>query len=101
MTMNKHETDLFDRCLKAWGLNAQLLMLAEESSELSTATLHLLRTKKANIENFAEEIADVELMLSEIKYFHRHTDLNYMIYNSRILKINRLIKRLEEAEKET
>jgi len=45
-------------------------MLAEESSELSVAAHHLNRNLKDRtlaMENLAEEIADVEFMIAELK----------------------------------
>lgn len=66
--MNKKK--LYQKCLDTYGLPAQVLMLAEESSELSVASLHLLRANKTNFDNFAEEIADVELMIDEMKTYY-------------------------------
>lgn len=87
--------NLFDKCLAKWGLNSQILMLAEEAGELSVATLHLLRDKKRKeaLNNFAEEIADVELMLQEIKYYLNISDL---IKKYRKQKIERLEALLNE-----
>ena len=81
--------ELFDKCREKWGLRAQILMLAEECSELSVATLHLLRNKKQEnaLEHFAEEIADVELMLDEMKYYFHNVPL---IAKYRKLKEKRL-----------
>jgi len=63
------EQDLFLGSVKKWGLASQILMLAEEASELSVACLHYLREKKKpSAHNLAEEMADVELMLDEIKH---------------------------------
>jgi hypothetical protein len=65
--------ELFTISMKLWGLDSQMLMLAEEAGELSVATLHLgrkLKDKAEAWEKFAEEIADVEFMIEEIKdYF--------------------------------
>lgn len=71
---------LFDKCREKWGLNSQILMLAEECSELSVASLHVLRNKhistisesKKTLLAFAEEIADVEFMLAEMKYYFKN-----------------------------
>ena len=85
------ETELFIKSLKLWGMESQLLMLAEEAGELCVATLHLNRNnknKEISRENFAEEIADVEFMIAEMKYyFHglEETILKYRIEKARRL----------------
>lgn len=90
-------TQIFDLCLKKWGLNSQLLMLAEESSELSVATLHLFRVNKGEtMENFCEEIADVELMIEEIKYYFRKNSVEQKIAFWRKVKIKKLKKLLAQ-----
>lgn len=66
--------DMFYKSLDKWGMNSQLNMLAEECCELAVATLHLTRNNKDRAKaeiSFAEEIADVEFMIAEMKYiFH-------------------------------
>jgi hypothetical protein len=71
-------------------------MLAEESSELSVATLHLLRAIKDRSESwekFAEEIADVELMIDEMKFYFPVLLAKVNLY--RQVKEKRLEKLLE------
>jgi NTP pyrophosphatase (non-canonical NTP hydrolase) len=71
---------LFDLSEARWGLHSQLLLLVEELNELAVATLHLNRkvknstpeAKSDNYEKFAEEIADVEFMLDEMKYYFQN-----------------------------
>ena len=63
---------LYDKALLKWGLVSQLMMLAEESSELSVSALHMtrnLKNKEKALESLAEEIADVQLMIDEILYY--------------------------------
>ena len=59
-------------------MHFQLLMLVEELNELAVATLHLMRKIKnetiadqaKTYDKFIEEIADVEFMLAEMKYYY-------------------------------
>jgi len=70
--------EMFDKSRVAWGLESQILMLVEELNELSVASLHLLRNlkdKEQSFKNFAEEIADVEFMLDEMKYYFSNVSL--------------------------
>lgn len=69
--------ELFDKSRLLWGLESQMLMLVEELNELGVAALHLLRTNRPKIEcenHFAEEIADVEFMLAEMKHYFKNTE---------------------------
>jgi hypothetical protein len=67
-----NDAELFDLCLKKWGIVSQIYMLAEESAELSLAAMHLNRNLKEKAKSFlalAEEIADTEIMIAEIRHF--------------------------------
>jgi len=70
MTVTEQEKSKFVESINKWGLASQILMLAEESSELTVAALHYLRDKKQldAEQKLAEEIADTELMIDEIKF---------------------------------
>lgn len=60
------ETELYRRALAAWGQYEQLLMLAEECSELEAAC-HQARRDMRNRAHFVwEEIADVEIMCAQV-----------------------------------
>lgn len=70
--------EMFDKSRELWGLSSQILMLVEELNELSVASLHLLRNlkpKEESLEHFAEEIADVEFLLDEMKYYFQNVPL--------------------------
>lgn len=69
MSRTKTEIELFQAALEAWGKEAQLRMLQEECAELIHAVSKHIRGAPDNI---AEEIADVDLMLSEIKRLFPH-----------------------------
>lgn len=103
--------EVYDRCLQLWGLDSQLTLTVEELVELAQAILHLRRNVKQieSIEHFAEELADVELMLDEMKYYFNYiidypkyivddTDKSFiaLIARYRRLKEERLRKRLGE-----
>jgi hypothetical protein len=63
------EKELFKKSIELWGEGTQMAMLAEEASELAVAALHMCRARKDNCyDNLAEEIADVEFMIAEMKY---------------------------------
>ena len=55
--------------LEQWGLNAQVGQTVEECAELIVALQkYINRTQKLNIvENITDEIADVEMMLAQMR----------------------------------
>jgi hypothetical protein len=55
---------LFRKAVKAWGKVPQLEMAIEEMAEL---TVELMHYKRCRVSNIAEEIADVELCLEQLK----------------------------------
>ena len=89
------------QALHEWGLRLQLIVSIEELSELQKEICKLIRLKDIDetltweywngedLEHLVEEIADVELMLHQIK-------LSYNLFDDvdkiRQKKINRLIK---------
>ncbi len=70
------EKDLFRQALEKWGLVSQVLMLVEETQELAHACLKLLRSQSKDsitaLSNFAQEIADVEFMIAQMKFAYNN-----------------------------
>jgi len=63
------KAEIYQAALNAWGLPAQLAMLAEEASELSVAALHCLRDakeKRAAIRDLVDEMADTQIMIEQL-----------------------------------
>lgn len=97
-TLKKKTFDLpklYDLAKTKWGLASQVIMLAEESAELAVATLHLNRASKdtrKSWKSFVGEVADVEIMLAEMK--HYFPELVEQVERTKIKKLERLEKRL-------
>ena len=64
---NEESLSLLNAALNHWGIPLQLLVLAEESSELSAAATRVL-TQKGSVDDLLGEMADVYLMLSQMVY---------------------------------
>lgn len=64
---NEESLSLLKAALNHWGIPLQLLVLAEESSELSAAATRVL-TQKGSVDDLLGEMADVYLMLSQMVY---------------------------------
>jgi len=84
-----------ERALKHFGIDTQLLKLAEECSELSQAALkfHEYRSVERSAA-LAEELADVEIMLEQMRAYFGDTPVDAQRAN----KITRLERRITEAE---
>ena len=63
------EQRIYRAALAAWGADAQTLMVFEEMAELQKELCKAARGKD-NREQNAEEIADVEIMLEQMKVLH-------------------------------
>ena len=86
--MNKHE--ILNMAISTYGDEAQEMMLLEEMSELQKEICKHWRGKD-NAREIAEEIADVEIMLEQMKMIF-HCDDAVKLY--RIQKLKRLERRL-------
>lgn len=84
--------------VRTWGMEAQQQMMIEEMSELTKALCKLTRTNigaeaELAIENIREEMADVQIMLDQMKVMFGEP------VNQEKKKIDRLRRRLEAAHR--
>lgn len=90
--------EIYQKAITLWGWDLQLNMAIEESSELIKAICKLKRNGASleTVNAVAEEIADVEIMIEQIKLmFDCRDDVEeWMAY-----KLERLSKMIKEAEK--
>lgn len=86
--MDKEELYLI--VLSRYGLSNQINMVFEEFSELQKELCKFLRGKRDMV-HIAEEIADVEIMLDQMKYFFKNENL---VEEFKKKKMSRLEKRL-------
>ncbi|WP_419057190.1 hypothetical protein [Kluyvera georgiana] len=85
--MNKPQ--VFDAALAMWGYDRQVLATAEECNELAAACTRFV-THKANGNRIAEEAADVEIMIEQL----RHNGMSDMIDQHKTRKMARLSQRV-------
>lgn len=60
------DIDTYIEAIKTFGALPQMVVAIEECSELQKEITKIIR-KKGNLTNLAEEIADVEIMLEQLK----------------------------------
>lgn len=92
--MNKIK-EIYKRAIETYGKDAQLKMAIEEMAELTQAICKSFRCND-NIENIIEEIADVEIMLAQIKLIFEINE-NVMCIKQ-VEKIRRLEERLNNVD---
>ena len=95
----QHETDVFKDAIKEFGEAAQVTMVFEEMAELQKELCKWLRNGNSVelTHNIAEEIADVEIMLAQMKLLF---DNRGLVLSYRREKTARLAGRIEKIKKD-
>lgn len=89
---------LYHEAWNKWGMELQFVMLMEECSELIKASSKVLRKHKEDVNvwrNFAEEVADVEIMIDQIKTMCDWQLIDKAVENRKHDKLLRLNKMLD------
>lgn len=80
------------KAIETYGISAQVDVAIEEMAELTQALIH---DRRGRLSNIPEEIADVEIMLQQLKmYFNIIEDTEKI----KLQKIQRLVLLLERSE---
>lgn len=88
--LNKEKV-IFQDALRTWGKTSQVFMSIEEMGELIQALSKNFRGKE-NLDNIAEEITDVEIMIDQLKLIF---DVEKRCSEIRVEKVDGLKNRLE------
>ncbi|MDV1253148.1 hypothetical protein RZQ12_23080 [Klebsiella michiganensis] len=83
--MNPKTKGIFEAAFAKWGFDSQVLVLAEEASELSASCVRFIN-HKTDSSKVAEEAADVEIMIEQL----RHNGMGPMIDHEKNRKMTRL-----------
>ena len=75
MNLMKIRKRLYKKALRCWGAYAQIDMVIEECSELIQAFQKAKRGKN-NLDNIFEEIADVEIMIEQMRCLYGNVEIN-------------------------
>lgn len=95
--MTQEEKSIFKRAIKVWGKMEQLYQTLEELAELETEIHQIRRNRNKDLVNIAGEVADVSIMLDQIKTMFG-PDFEEVVDIVREKKIIRLTGRIEIAE---
>lgn len=93
MTEYINETEVLQRALDTYGSLPQIVMVFEEMSELQKELCKYLRGKYSPA-SIAEEIADVEIMIEQMKMLFCCAE---DVRNERRRKVERLKERLDNG----
>jgi NTP pyrophosphatase (non-canonical NTP hydrolase) len=90
--------ELGKKAIDKWGFDAQFDMITEECAELIQAVNKVKRAKDGMdvicaIEDFTDEVADVEIVLSQIK---THLKIDNQVFTAKNKKLARLADRLNK-----
>lgn len=85
------EKDILRAAIAKYGKQSQMLMVLEEMSELQKEICKAFRGND-NAEEIADEVADVEIMLDQLKIMFQ---IEREVWEHRRFKLARLLKRLE------
>jgi NTP pyrophosphatase (non-canonical NTP hydrolase) len=89
--MKKH--DLYQTALDKYGFDKQLDQLTEECGELITSCNKLRRNGDSAVPLMIDEIADVEIMIGQIK---QAMQISFKVEDRITFKLNRLKERLSK-----
>ena len=78
--------DIYKKALTTYGIDAQITMVFEEMAELQKELCKHLRGKENRIE-VAEEIADVEIMLDQMKIYFGIQDAVKVYKDFKLLRL--------------
>ena len=88
---------LYERAIAVWGERSQLEMAQEESTELALAIRKFIRQQdEKRFLDMAGEIADVEIMIAQIKMMFPTIEEKVDVL--KIFKLNRLETRLDNLK---
>ena len=85
------------RAIETFGKSSQMVVAIEECSELQKELTKTLRGKP-NLFNLSEEIADVEIMIEQLKIIFNNADEVESIKETKFQRLNRTIKKVNKTE---
>lgn len=93
--------EIYQKAIKKFGATMQMTVAMEECSELIKEISKIIRAK-GNLANLAEEIADVEIMLEQLKQMYYIEDIVTTKKADKIIRLKNLVcEEAPENEKNT
>lgn len=92
----EQENKVYQTAIDLFGVTSQKIMVIEEMSELTKELCKELRDR-GNVENIADELADVEITLAQIKQIY---NIHNMVEEHKDFKLRRLSAAMEKIKNE-
>lgn len=89
------ELKMYNEAIDFFGVESQKIMVIEEMSELTKELCKELRNR-GDIPHIAEELADVEITLAQLKMIY---NIHQAVEEQKDYKLNRLAKNMAELKK--
>lgn len=90
----QQENKIYHDAIEFFGNTSQKIMVIEEMSELAKELCKELRNR-GNVENIADELADVEITLAQLKIIYNIHDL---VEEHKDFKLHRFAKNMAELK---
>lgn len=91
------DIDIYKKAINTFGESAQMIVALEECSELQKEISKIIR-EKGDLGNLAEEIADVEIMLEQLKLIFTLHDKVVTKKGEKIERLKRIIEKYKEKQ---
>jgi len=96
--LNKERLEIYKQAKIQWGIDSQVNMAVEELAELIVALQHLRRQDswgdREALLSVTDEIADVEIMLEQVKYMLNINSLAvFEVKEKKLARVKQLLKR--------
>jgi len=96
VVITKEKAKIYQEALNQWGSDAQINMAIEEMAELISALQHYRREKTwghhATVEDIADEVADVEVMMEQLKFMFNLDSLYlFQIKEKKLARLKKLL----------
>ena len=85
------ERQIYKQAIEKWGTDVQILMVFEEMSELQKELCKNWRGKD-NAEQIAEEIADVEIVLAQLKMIYGISGIVRQFHEEKLMRLEQRLK---------
>ena len=97
---NKEPQEIYKKAIETYGHMAQVGQTQEELSELNIELNRYRNSRRVDIAKIADEIADVEIMLEQVKmiFCTTHDSFREKVKDRKDYKNARLERRLEETK---
>lgn len=90
----EEENKIYREAIEFFGVTSQKIMVIEEMSELTKELCKELRDR-GDIEHIADELADVEITLAQLKSIY---DIHDMVEEHKDFKLRRLISNIAKLK---